>query len=191
MGLLCCVNKLQPLCLCINNKQPRLLRLHEGKTGRTSEEIFHLLNSWGFIKANTSNSQPTRWRAEAVINTLSLLPRFPPTCVHSSPKNKSTVPMKPRQRPKIRSPLTAWTCADKRRTSLQCEHHAHRTNKSVIFKMYLFIFQRTHFWPSTAPWSPHSSPQRWSLHSSPSTGQTRTRLSPPQMSPLHPPAGPP
>lgn len=69
-------------------------------------------NSWGFVNANKSYSQPSRWKADAVINILSLPLWSPQMCVHSIPKNVSTVPMKPRHRPIIRSPLTAWMYAD-------------------------------------------------------------------------------
>ncbi len=69
--------------------------------------------------AHKSYSQPTRWKADAIINVLSLLLWSPPMCVHSSPKNVSTVPVKPRHRPIIRRPLTAWMYADNRQTHIQ------------------------------------------------------------------------
>lgn len=138
--------------------------------------------------AHKSYSQPARWRADAIINILSLLLWSPPMCVHSSPKNVSAVPIRPRHRPIRRSPLTAWMYADNRQTHIQSVtgvFYRHNQRKSVI------ISQCTHFWPSTAPRSPHSSPEQWSPHSSPSTDQTSTKLSPLQRSPLDPPAGPP
>lgn len=128
MDLPLCVKRLQPLCLYINNKQPRLTRLHEGKpmthgekkNKKTETNQWVRCSEWlrGLLNPNKAHSQPTRCSAEAVINILSLLLGPPPMFVHSSPGKVSAMPIKPRQRPTIRSPWTTWMCADNRQTDL-------------------------------------------------------------------------
>lgn len=131
----------------------------------------------GLLNPNKSHSQPTRCSAAAVINILSLLLRPPPMFVHSSPGKVSTMPIKPRQRPTIRSPWTTWMCADDRGTDLN--HAFCLLDISVTdWQNQRFIFQCAHISLPTAPWSWHSSPQTVCCHSSLSTGQTSTKVLP-------------
>lgn len=127
LDLLCCGEKLKPLCLCINNTPPCLIHLHEGEQvthkGKKTKKTRRTRSSSLEKEQKRSHSQPSTWTAQALLNVLSLFRRSPPRCVHSSPKNASTVATKPRDRPIIRSPLTAWTYANDRQT------HAHLTHK--------------------------------------------------------------